>query len=148
MMAMTVLLAAIPVHHAHVLFAALDRPVFDVTQNDHARNRDGSQASERPRYRNGSPGRAEIVESRATHHDAALATAEAALPEDGPSLQEMPRCPVCSTVKSAGVPVPPRGPVLIHAWWRQIVRAPAAAVAFPSALRFRTIQPRAPPTSG
>jgi len=132
---MAMLVVAVPVHHVHMLHMGLGKAFPGDASTGHEAH---SHASH----------------SHAAHHPAH----DPAPPEPGSAGagaggeeghgQDMPRCPICSTVQAAGLPVPGWVPALVAAPGQAVAQPLATAAALPAFFHFRPVQPRAPPIAG
>ncbi len=143
---MAVLSLAVPLHHVHMVLAALERPELVVAPGDHGTEH--ADATGHAAHRQGAHGHAGHVARPGAHLHAAHASDESVEPQDENSVHQMPRCPICSTVKVAGAPLPSQGPELAPVDGREAPPALAADLAPSSTLHFRPVQPRAPPIVG
>jgi hypothetical protein len=139
LVAMAVLLAAVPVHHVHMLLGALERPLV-VAPADTAswQVRHGVRPTEQ------GPHRHAAHRSRAdAYHPVARVPGLSAQKQDDRPVGKMPRCPICSTVKAAGAP-PPSWSELARIDGREPVSS-AAQTAPLAILHVGPLQARAPP---
>lgn len=131
--AMAVFAAAVPIHHTHMLAAAL-------LQTEIADEHVSPQHHHAHKHGGNSPG----------HHDAGSAGGDerlAGTEHDGG--HDMPRCPVCSLAQAGKAPIAPAQPFVVALVRKYHTERPRAeTLAVPTSLHFRPVQPRAPPTAG
>jgi len=162
LVAMAMLVVAVPVHHVHMLHMGLGKGFPGGASTGPAATGLASAGESGGHLHHPSdsqgPESGHQAHSHAAHHIAHHAAHEPALPEPGPAGagaggeeghgQDMPRCPICSTVQAAGLPVPGWVPALVAAPVRSVAQPLAAAAALPAFFHFRPVQPRAPPIAG
>jgi hypothetical protein len=148
LMAMAVLLAAVPVHHVHMLLAALERPSPVVASMNRATRQvlPGARAPVARAMEHGSHGDAGHRSRADAHHSAARASGVSAQKQDDRPIGDMARCPICSTVTAAGVP-PPLGSELARVDGRELAPSVTDAGTLPT-FHFGPVRARAPPISG